>query len=96
MSVQIKIFLGFIESSEIKMHLNQSEVWKEAIVLGNPDLIEIQDRNKEYIGQFLPSLLSCAKLNEKEQEMKSQLQLYCRKLNLDKHRCYLLSQLFIL
>lgn len=94
MAVQIRIFIGLQQNSEMKMHLNRSAAWKEAKLLGHVNITEIQDQDKEYIGQFVPSLLTCAQLRKIEAEIKSQLQLYCPKLNLDKRRSYLLSQLF--
>ena len=94
MAVQIRIFIGLQQNSEVKMHLNRSATWKEAKLLGHLNLTEIQDHDKEYIGQFVPSLLTCVQLKKIEAEIKSQLQLYCPKLNLDKRRFYLLSQLF--
>lgn len=94
MAVQIRIFIGLQQNSEVKMHLSHSVAWKEAKLLGNVDLTEIQDLGKDYIGHFVPPLLTFAQLKKIEAEIKSQLQLYCPKLNLDKRRFYLLSQLF--
>lgn len=96
MTVQMRIFIGFLENKEIKMHLNQSEAWKEAKMLGKTDLMETQDQEKEYLGRYIPSLLPCTELKKIEKEIKSQLQLYCPKLNLDRQHTYLLSQLFFL
>ncbi len=96
MSVQIRIFLGFLQNKELKLHLNQSARWKEELSLSNTALTQVQDHEKEYIGHYLPHLLTCKQIKEKEQEIKSQLQLYCPKLNLDKHHSYLFSQLFVL
>lgn len=94
-AVQIRIFLGFLQNKELKMHLNQSAAWKEDKMLGALKLTEAQEKDKEYIGFYLRSLMTCRQLKEKEQEIKSQLQFYCPKLNLDKHHSYLFSQLFI-
>lgn len=96
MSLQIRIFLGFIQNKEIKIHLNQSLSWQEAKTIGQEELKETNWEQKEYIGLFIPSLLTYAQIKEKEKEIKTQLQLYCPKLNLDKHSSYLFPQLFIL
>lgn len=95
MSVQIRIFLGCILNKEVKLHLQQSSKWKEAKLVGEPILIETRWQEKEYIGCYIPSLLTYDQLKEKEREVKTQLQIYCPKLNLDKHSIYLFSQLFL-
>lgn len=95
MTIQIRIFLGYILNKEIKLHLNQSSKWKEAKIVGKLPLIETQWQEKEYIGCYLPSALTYIQLKEKEREVKTQLQNYCPKLNLDKHPIYLFSQFFL-
>jgi hypothetical protein len=95
MSFEIRIFLGYIQNKEMKMHLNQSRKWKEARLLGEITLMETQWQENDYIGLFIPPCMTYAKLKEKEQEIKTQLQIYCPKINLDKHLVYLFSQLFL-
>ena len=96
MSIQIRIFIGYPQNKEMKIHLIQSKSWQEAKMLGSGPLTETNWQEKDYIGLFIPSLLNCVQLKEKGEEVKTQLQLYCPKLNVDKHASYLLSQLFIL
>lgn len=96
MSVQIRLFLGVIVNKELQVHLNQSRIWKEAKLLGESSLMETHWQEKDYIGSFIPSVMTLAQLKEKELEVKTQLQNYCPKLNLDKHPIYLFSQLFLL
>lgn len=96
MSFQIRIFLGYLQNKEMKIHLSQSTGWQEAKMLSLANLVETEWQEQEYIGFFVPPQLSCAQIKEKELEIKTQLQLYCPKLNLDKHSAYLFSQLFIL
>lgn len=96
MSVEARLFLGYHQNKEIKLHLIQSKRWSEARTAPQMnDLIETQWQQKEYIGLFIPSLLSCNQLKEMEQKVKMQLQGYCPKINLDKYSPYLLSQLFL-
>jgi len=95
MTIQTRIFLGFILTKEVNMHLNQSLIWKESKLIGNLSLSETEWQEKNYIGYFIPSLLTYAQLKEKGEEIKTQLQIYCPKLNLDKHSIYLFSQLFL-
>lgn len=95
MTIQTKIFLGFVLNKEMKIHLNQNSKWKENKLIGKLLLTETHWQEKEYIGIFIPSLLSYTQLKEKEKEVKVQLQFYCPKLNLDKHSIYLFPQLFL-
>lgn len=95
MTIQIHIFLGYQQNKEIKMYLNQSHSWKESKLLGNATLSVTQWQDQEYIGLFISLLSSCSHIKEKEQEIKTQLQLYCPKLNLDKHSACLFPQLFL-
>ncbi len=95
MSYQIRIFIGIIQNNEVKMHLRQSAKWKEDKILGTLPLVESQWQEKDYIGFFIPSSLTYVQLKEKEEEIKTQLQIYCPKLNLAPHSVYLFSQLFL-
>ncbi len=96
MSFEIRIFLGYIQTKEVKIHLNQSRNWKEAKLLGKATLIVVQQQEKDYIGLFIPSFMTYAELKEKEKEVKTELYVYCPKINLDKHSAYLFSQLFLI
>lgn len=96
MTFDIRIFLGFIQNNEMKMYLNQSGKWKEAKLLGETTLMETRWQDKDYLGLFIPPLKTCAELREKEQEVKTQLQVYCPKIMLDKRPIYLFSQLFLI
>lgn len=95
MSIQVRLFLGYLQNKEIKVHLNQSKHWKEAHLTGSTELIETQWQENSYLGTFIPSLIAFAQIQEKELFVKTQLQLYCPKLNLDKHRPLLFPQIFI-
>lgn len=95
MSLQIRIFLGCVFNKEIAIHLKQSNLWNEALVTKESPLMEIEWGEKKYIGIYLPSKISHLELQGKEKEMRSHLQFYCPKLNLDKHTLFLFSQVFI-
>jgi hypothetical protein len=94
MSIQIRIFLGCLQNSELKMHLDKSTAWKEAKTMGILNLSETRWQEKDYLGFFIPPLLSLGQLKENEREIKTQLQLYCPKINVDSHACFLFTQIF--
>ncbi|WP_068468387.1 hypothetical protein [Candidatus Protochlamydia phocaeensis] len=93
--IETRIFLGYLLNGEIKMHLNQSSRWKEGKWQKENDLVEAYCQEKPYIGFFIEEGLTYNQLRKKEQELKTQLQLYCPKLNLDSHTPYLFPQTFI-
>lgn len=95
MTVEIRIFLGCRQTKELKMHLNQSSLWKEAKDLGSSHLVEVCWKEHDYIGMHVPSALPCKSIGEEESAIKSQLQLYCPKLILSKHPFYLFPQIFL-
>lgn len=93
--IQTQIFLGCHLTKEIKLHLSQSSSFKELKNINQSPLIEIQTQEKEYIGQFIPNPLPCTELKAKEKEIKAQLQHFCPKISFEKHRAYLVTQIFI-
>jgi hypothetical protein len=95
MSVQIRIFMGYLQNKEIKMHLNQSANWKEAKLLHENSLMETQWQENDYIGLFIPSGMVSSQLKVKEQEVNQHMQAYFPKLNLEKHKILIFSQVFI-
>lgn len=94
MGIEIRLFFGILENSELRMHLNGSSLWQQEKTLGS-ELIETDRNDKRYIGLFASYPLSYSRLRETECFVKNRLQVYCPKLNLDTRRCVLFSQLFI-
>jgi|GEM_PF-4857048 len=95
MPVQFCIFLGYVQTHELKRHLNQSTSWKEAKLLKKTVLTEIRWEHKDYIGIFISSLLTYAQIKEKEAEVKKQLEFFSSKINLERHSSYLFAQPFL-
>ena len=96
MAIEIQIFIGFRQNGEIKAHLKRSSRWTDAKMINQALLKETSKDAAEYIGCYMPSQVFYDQLKEKELELKRQLQIYCPKLNLDKHPIYLFSQIFII
>lgn len=94
MSIQLRIFMGIIQNKEVKLHLNQSNTWKEA-KFEESELSTVQWKDKEYLGIFIPSQLNFSQLKEKEAFIKVKLHFFCPKLKLDEHSVFLFSQVFL-
>jgi hypothetical protein len=93
-TIDVRIFLGYLLNSEIKMYLNQSSQWKE-VKWQTQQLVEAHFEEKTYIGFFIENALNDEQIKKKECEVKVLLQLYCPKLNLDKYDAYLFPQIFL-
>ena len=105
MSMQIqnritaKLFIGFLLTSEVKMHLNQSPTWKKSQV-GRSDesseLIEVRYEDHDYIGRYLKeSKILLNDLKQYEQITTQQLQSYCPKLPMTSFKFSVFPQVFI-
>lgn len=94
---QAKVFAGFLLNSEVRMHLNASELWKNACIdRGANDLTEIAYSETSYVGTFLhEEKITLDFLRDQQEAIRQKLQEYCPKLSVDHKNFYLLSQLFI-
>lgn len=94
-----KLFIGFLVTSELRMHLNNSQAWKNAQVTpdhANHELFEVHYAEQDYIGCYLTQeKLTLTTLAELEKQMTEKLTVYCPKLDYSRFKCYIFSQFFI-
>lgn len=95
MTIHPRIFIGFLISKELDLHINQSDRWKEDKLSTSSPLAIADWEDRKYIGQFADSLLTCSELKKIEREARSQLQIYCPKINIDKQPIYIFTQIFL-
>lgn len=95
MTIQTRIFIGFLISKELDLHINQSDQWKEDKIQASSSLAMTDWENKKYIGQFAGCLLTYDELKKIEREARSQLQIYCPKVNVDKQPIHIFTQIFL-
>ena len=87
-----KIFLGYLLSSELRMHLNNSDEWKH----GQSTLKEVRFQENTFVGSFLEdNEFSLPQIQEYTQELKKELAIYCPNLNIDSLSPKLFSQIFV-
>lgn len=97
--VKAKLFAGILLTSEVRMYLNDSSAWKQAVIAaasGTDDLIEIKHLKKDYIGCYLAE--DKVRLHELEKYMQfvtSKLEEYCPQLPKKAFRFRVFSQLLI-
>jgi hypothetical protein len=95
MSIKVQIFLGIMQTSEVRMYLNQNADWQTASVEKKTLLKEATWNQKIYLGYYLASDLNYLIIKKNEEKIKSELQVYCPKLNLDQHLIFLFPQTLI-
>ncbi|MGK5595049.1 MAG: hypothetical protein ACSNEK_06805 [Parachlamydiaceae bacterium] len=97
--VFLRLFVGVLITSEIRMHLNLSIKWKEAQILKELDpnrLTEVHFHHDNYAGKFLPhETFSLDELKLQEQEILAKLKGYCPKLGIEKIKLKIFPQQFI-
>lgn len=93
--VSVKLFVGCLITSEIRMHLKKSHAWKEATIESRA-LAETTFHKKKYLGRFLSQEpVSLHDLRIFVQDMKQILHAYCHELPMDTFTFFTFSQVFI-
>lgn len=92
-----KLFVGFLISSEVKMHLNDSSSWQNAKAIPSDEtLVEIRHQGNDYIGFYLKdTIIQLLQLKEYEEKAEKTLKSYCPQLPAKAYRFVIFSQLFI-
>jgi hypothetical protein len=99
-SLKIKLFMGYLITSDIRMYLKQSSIWKEAKITETAisrDLLETHFQNKDYIGKYLKQEhVTLKELRAYENSIFQSLLNYCAELSPETHlKIYLFPQVFI-
>lgn len=87
--MNVKGFLGFIQSSELKMHLRKARNIEEA------NFVQTEHGGISYIGYPMDFPLNSQELKQMAEKLKSQLQQYCPKINIEKQKIVLFPQIYI-
>lgn len=97
--VTLRLFIGCLLTSEIKMHLNQSNQWKHLVISptkSENDLVEVHYRGKDYLGSYLPrDTLSIDDLKKIEKPIKQSLKAYCPGLEVENLKLQIFAQVFV-
>lgn len=94
-----RIFIGIEMSSEVKMRLNQSHLWKDAQLISGTDpaaLKEVQYQQKSYVGRSMPyKEVTIKDLDTEISDILKILAEYCPQLKLDKNKAIIFPQVLI-
>lgn len=94
MSHTIQFFLGYLISSEMNRHLHESSSWKNDLLTGKNLLCKSIYREKEYLGIRISSPQNLQQIHQISENIKSELQLYCPKINLDNRSLFIFTEFF--
>lgn len=98
--VTVKLFVGYLLTSDIRMYLKQSAAWKQAKIMEEPDsrdLLETHFQDKDYIGKYIAQdNLTLRELRSFENSVHQSLLNYCPELSQESNlKIYLFPQVFI-
>lgn len=94
MSHTLQFFLGYWISPEISISLHQSKSWQEALLTGRNLLFKSTFNGKEYLGMRTFSPQNLKQIQKMGEIIKSELQLYCPKINLDNRSLFIFTEFF--
>lgn len=96
--IQFKLFAGCVITSELRLQLDQSPLWKQAKIgpaIQN-DLVETHFNEKNYIGLFLThDQITLSELKLIEDKILHAINAYCPQFASEKIKVLVFSQIFI-
>lgn len=96
--VILKLFIGCPLTSEVRMHLNESRLWGQAVIapLQERELLETRFQQQEYLGRFFDSdMLALDQIKAIENSLRKNIHTYCPKFNADKLIFCVFPQIFV-
>jgi hypothetical protein len=96
--VVIKLFTGIPLKPELKLQLQQSKIWQQAMIFGSGEreIIEINYQGRDYIGSFLsqkkPTL---ADVQQSDARIRRCLSMYCPEFPLTEISVHIFPQVFV-
>lgn len=93
--MKAKIFIGYLQNSEIRVQLQQSSAWKYSQDTRDDALIQVTHQAKDYIGLYVSNPIDFENLKINEELIKQRMATYCPTLNIEKYQLHLFPQLFI-
>lgn len=95
--IQVSLFIGALENSTLRMHLNHSHLWKQASILRNYETpSETHYQGKSYIGFSIPSRkISLQDLRNIEINLRKLISSYCPDLPHEEIEISIFSQILI-
>lgn len=97
--ISVRLFIGCLATSEIKLLLDKSHRWKEANIMrqgGAKNLTLLPHEGKDFLGLFAEeSELSLSEIEDLGKLIRREFQDYCPSYDTDKIKIVLFPQVFI-
>ncbi len=97
--IKLRVFVGCLVNSEVRMHLNFSDLWKTDQVIRSDDgdpLDKVRHEDKEYVGVTVSDpVLSEEELGMREAYVRRALERYCPELEVERFKMSVIPQLFL-
>lgn len=97
--ISIRLFVGCLITSELRMHLNQSIEWKHLNIINNKDLktlTEVPYKSKNYLGIYTDKLeMMLSDLKNTQASVEQLLKKICPQYPIENAGFVIFSQVFI-
>lgn len=96
--VTVRLFVGLLLTSEMKMFLHQSTQWRNVSLRqkNTEEIKEVHYSGKDYIGLYLPhEKVTLEELPSVEQMIKQRLEQYCPDYDIQNARVFVFAQVFV-
>ena len=98
-SIQVRLFIGCVINSEMRLHLSLSQLWQNDKLFNQREelaLKEISYQSKEYIGILLAtSHIAFEQIQIKTEFIRQKLEQYCTAVCYETLKIVLLPQIFL-
>lgn len=96
MDTIIKFFIGCPLTSELRMHLKESNAWNQASIDPDRKLIESRFQKHDYLGRYYDGQqLELHELKQIAAEVRFNMQKFCPKLNSERLEIFVFPQIFL-
>ncbi len=94
--VQVKIFIGYLLTSELKMYLSQNPTWRLSYQANEKELGMTKHKGKEYIGLYLnKSEVPLPEVKAAKEAFKSKIRALSQSIDVDQYPVYHFPVAFI-
>lgn len=97
-TLTMKMFVGILATSEVRMHLTQSMLWKQITIVREEKGAELQQvhyQGKDYVGFYLEEQAAdLIQIQKYEEAVKEKVQKYCPDLDCRKQPVVIFGQVF--
>lgn len=99
MGIEIKLFAGYLITSELSMHLRHSNSWKQTVIMPHSeekDLITVHFQGHDYLGAYLKTNeVKLSELNSFGSYIQQHFRHYCPDFSIENSKLHIFGQVFV-